>query len=284
MSRVKVNIIRTENWAICCSNWANLKTLIPAIRNCTNGYSSNGDKIKDKEKAIKHAYQACKSATGTCTKYQDQTISYIATCKTSSSSLKKAFVALNQSKDMLTKVNSKINEALDTTSRRERTEDEKDLEDCASFTVDVALFVTYSSSVELDTIGSNTTIKTLATSISTTSITSTSCTDAEKASLTTAQISVNTLITQVETYIKGTTAAATTAAPGDTTAAPEAGIWAEWGEWSECDPTWFNGKKFRFRHCINAPSAASCDGDPTETDPCLGSPYQPSNVTSPRWF
>ena len=48
--------------------------------------------------------------------------------------------------------------------------------------------------------------------------------------------------------------------------------WAEWGEWSECEPTWFNGKKFRFRNCNNAPSADACDGDPNETAPCSESP------------
>ena len=70
-----------------------------------------------------------------------------------------------------------------------------------------------------------------------------------------------------------------------------ASTWAEWGEWSECNPSSSNGKKFRFRNCNNAPSAAACDGDPTETAPCsdagccsssvsrirtLESPYQPS--------
>ena len=46
--------------------------------------------------------------------------------------------------------------------------------------------------------------------------------------------------------------------------------WAEWGEWSECDPTWSNDKKFRSRQCINAPSSDACDGDPNETAPCSG--------------
>ena len=44
--------------------------------------------------------------------------------------------------------------------------------------------------------------------------------------------------------------------------------WAEWGEWSECDPSSYDCKKFRFRHCINAPSPAVCNGHSTETAPC----------------
>ena len=47
-----------------------------------------------------------------------------------------------------------------------------------------------------------------------------------------------------------------------------AGDWAEWGQWSECDPSCSCGKKIRARACANAPSAASCNGDPTETAPC----------------
>ena len=62
------------------------------------------------------------------------------------------------------------------------------------------------------------------------------------------------------------------------------GVWAEWGEWSECDPSWSGGNKFRFRNCNNAPSSAACDGDPTEKAPCSSeSTNQPTcqNATNP---
>ena len=63
-----------------------------------------------------------------------------------------------------------------------------------------------------------------------------------------------------------------------------AGVWAEWGEWSECDPTSSNCKKFRFRNC-NAPSADACQGDPTQMAQCPSeSPNQPTtcqNMTNP---
>ena len=55
------------------------------------------------------------------------------------------------------------------------------------------------------------------------------------------------------------------------------GTWSEWGRWSECDPSWSGGNKFRSRNCNNAPSAAACDGDPTETAPC-------TNATSIDFF
>ena len=46
------------------------------------------------------------------------------------------------------------------------------------------------------------------------------------------------------------------------------GVWAEWGEWSECDPSSSNCQKFRFRNCNKALSSDACDGNPTETAPC----------------
>ena len=58
-----------------------------------------------------------------------------------------------------------------------------------------------------------------------------------------------------------------------------AGTWAEWGDWSECDPTWTNGKKFRSRHCPNASLASSCDGNSTETAPCSAGHSLKVNIT-----
>ena len=52
MSRVKVNITKT-NFTLNCSNWANLKSLIPAIKLCNKGNTTGGDKLKAKEIEIK---------------------------------------------------------------------------------------------------------------------------------------------------------------------------------------------------------------------------------------
>ena len=46
-----------------------------------------------------------------------------------------------------------------------------------------------------------------------------------------------------------------------------AGVWQEWGQWSECDPSCSCGKKMRARACTT-PTAAACSGEPTETAPC----------------
>ena len=46
--------------------------------------------------------------------------------------------------------------------------------------------------------------------------------------------------------------------------------WTAWGEWSECDPSadCGKGKKLRLRHCVNAPLASACAGQPIETAVC----------------
>ena len=65
------------------------------------------------------------------------------------------------------------------------------------------------------------------------------------------------------------------------------GVWAEWGEWSECDPSSSNCQKFRFRNCNKALSSDACDGNPTETAPCPSeSPNQSfcQNATTPGWL
>jgi len=69
-----------------------------------------------------------------------------------------------------------------------------------------------------------------------------------------------------------TTRTTTTTTTTTTTATRIDGEWQEWSEWSHCDPSCSCGKKFRSRHCNNAPSAAACDGDRTETAPCSESP------------
>ena len=61
------------------------------------------------------------------------------------------------------------------------------------------------------------------------------------------------------------------------------GEWQEWGEWSHCDPSCLCARKSRSRTCtVPLFGGNHCVGDPTETDPCSESPYQPScqNTTS----
>ena len=62
-----------------------------------------------------------------------------------------------------------------------------------------------------------------------------------------------------------------------TTAEP---LWSSWGDWSTCDLSSLQTMKFRHRNCINAATAAACDGEPVETAPCTEKP--PSKPACPN--
>merc|ERR1712192_384435 len=182
--RVKVNITK-ENFTTNCSSWAELKSYLPALRDCNRGKSTSGLTLKDKEAEVKDLLSDCKKALSGCKKYEDQSIAYISTCKTNSNSLTKVLYGLYQATEKVTKVKARIASALNTTTttttttlRRKR--EAKALSSCLSLTTSVALFVTYASENELDVIGTNKTIKLLATSISITDTSNQTCSTSEK--------------------------------------------------------------------------------------------------------
>ena len=83
MLRVVVNITKT-NFSLVCGNWSHLNSKVPNIKNCNNGNSTNDVKLKIKERDIKKKLKTCKTAVGTCKRYEDQTIQFIVNCLTSS--------------------------------------------------------------------------------------------------------------------------------------------------------------------------------------------------------
>merc|ERR1712181_183836 len=162
--RVKMGITK-ENFTTNCSSWAELKSYLPALRDCNRGKSTSGLTLKDKEAEVKDLLSDCKKALSGCKKYEDQSIAYISMCKTSSNSLTKVLYGLYQATEKVTKVKARIASALNTTTTTTRRKREaKALSSCLSLTTSVALFVTYTSENELDVIGTNETIKLLATS------------------------------------------------------------------------------------------------------------------------
>ena len=89
--------------------------------------------------------------------------------------------------------------------------------------------------------------------------------------------------------ISTTTSAPTTITPTTVPLGPAR--WSEWSDWIEGDPSSCScgiGFKFRVRHCLNAPSPDSCDGDFTQTEPCTVSEYISQQTcekpTSAGWF
>ena len=197
--------ITKENFTTNCSSWADLKTYLPAIKDCNRGKSTSGLTLTAKEAEVKDLLSDCKKALSGCKKYEDQSIAYISTCKTNSNSLTKVLYGLYQATEKVNKVKTRIAAALNTTTKTttttRRKREAKALSSCSSLTTSVALFVTYTTENELDVIGTNETIKLLATSISITDTSDQSCSDAEKTSLISAETSLTLTLTKMSKCI-----------------------------------------------------------------------------------
>ena len=155
----------------------------------------------DKEAEVKDLVSDCKKALSRCKKYEDGSLAYISSCKTSSNSLKDVLYGLYQATEKVTKVKTRIAAALNSTSAksaRSRSEEANALTNCSSFTTSVILFVTYTSQNELDAIGTNETIKYLATSISITDTSNSSCSSEDQTSLSSAESSLATVLVKIE--------------------------------------------------------------------------------------
>ena len=82
---------------------------------------------------------------------------------------------------------------------------------------------------------------------------------------------VTTPITTTTTTTTTTTQSTTTTLETTPTTTAEP-VWTLWGEWSTCNSSSSQTMMFRHRHCINAPTAAACEGEPFETAPCTEEP------------
>jgi len=147
-----------------CSCWIAMEKDIQGVKKCNIA--------KDKEKEIKKKLTLCKDVFGACKKYEDKSIAYIATCKTSKNALTKVLTALYQSLEKLDKVlykSKKIKNAT-SSSRMEKREGSNYTTSTQIITA-ITSFTTLASSMDADQIGSNSDLKTLAKNIAITVIT-----------------------------------------------------------------------------------------------------------------
>jgi len=147
-----------------CSCWIAIEKDIQGVKKCNIA--------KDKEKEIKKKLTLCKDVFGACKKYEDKSIAYIATCKTSKNALTKVLTALYQSLEKLDKVLYKSEKIKNSTSssRMEKREGSNYTTSTAIITA-ITSFTTMASSMDADQIGSSSDLKTLAKNIAITVIT-----------------------------------------------------------------------------------------------------------------
>ena len=138
----------------------------------------------------------CKDVFIACKKYEDQSIAYVAKCKTSADSLKKTLASLYQAKQRLEAVKSKASSINATATAKETRSRKKRVAITSAVTMisTMQTLMTKTQSLDVDLIGTDSTIKDQATSIA--------ATNTLTLSFTSVQISAaSTVVTQIQIII-----------------------------------------------------------------------------------
>ena len=149
-----------------------------------------------KEKAIKKKLELCKSVFIACKQYEDQSIAYVAKCKTSTSSLKSTLNSLYQAKIKMKNVNNKASAISNATAKAEKRTKRNAITSAVTMITTMQSFVTLAQSLDTDALGTDSTLKKYATDISDTNTLSLSFTSVQISSATTVVTQINIIIVQ----------------------------------------------------------------------------------------
>ena len=153
-----------------------------------------------KEKVLKKKLKLCKDVDGACKDYEDKSMVYIASCKTSTNALNTTLKVLYQAQEYFTNVSLKTAEIANLTGSNNLRNNEL-MESVTQFTI-------MSNSVDLDQIGLDSTIRELALNISTTSVNNMTFTSDQISTAETLSITMNKItedlakrLTEVQTML-----------------------------------------------------------------------------------
>ena len=111
----------------------------------------------------------CKDVFIACKKYEDQSIAYVAKCKTSADSLKKTLASLYQAKQRMEAVKSKASSISNATAKETRSRKKRvAITSAVTMISTMQTLMTKTQSLDVDLIGTDSTIKDQATSIAAT--------------------------------------------------------------------------------------------------------------------
>ena len=131
-----------------------------------------------------------------CKQYEDQSIAYVAKCKTSSSSLKAGLNSLYQAKLKMETVSNKATAISNATAKDEKRGKRNAITSATTMIVTMQSFVTRAQSLDTDALGTDSTMKKYATDISDTNTLSLSFTSAQISSATTVISQIATIVVQ----------------------------------------------------------------------------------------
>ena len=131
-----------------------------------------------------------------CKQYEDQSIAYVAKCKTSSSSLKATLSGLYQAKIKMEKVSNKATAISKATAKADKRIKRNAITSATTMIVTMQSFVTRAQSLDTDALGTDSTMKKYATDISDTNTLSLSFTSVQISSATAVVTQITTIVVQ----------------------------------------------------------------------------------------
>ena len=135
----------------------------------------------------------CKKKFQSRKKYEDSSLVYVYKCKTSSSKLKTTLNSLYNAKSRLTQVQNKVNIIANQTASRKRS----NFESATALFSGLQSFLTKIQSLDIDSIGTDSTVKNLTTDITTTNVYIFTYTSVQISSASSFSSSISTIIVQV---------------------------------------------------------------------------------------
>ena len=156
--RVKVNECITASPLPQCNCWKNASGKIQSIKDCMIA--------KDKDDKVKNKLDLCKKAFSTCKKFEDKAVQYVYKCKTSNSNLLATLTSLYNAQNKLTNVKNKANTIANSTPSNKRTTYISSTELITA----IITFVTTITSLDVDAIGTSSTVKTIAVNVQETNV------------------------------------------------------------------------------------------------------------------
>ena len=151
---------------------------------------------KAQEDKIKGNLTICKTTFQACKKYEDSSVAYVSKCKTSSSNLKSILSSLYFAKNKLNAVKSKASTIANTTSTTSRSR-RAALNSSTELISAISSFVTKCQSVDVDDIGTDTSITSLKSQITKTNVLVFSFTSTQISTATSSVTSLTIIITKV---------------------------------------------------------------------------------------
>lgn len=156
---------------------------------------------KTQEDKIKGNLTICKTTFQACKKYEDSSVAYVSKCKTSSSNLKSILSSLFFAKNKLNAVKAKASTISNSTSTASRSR-RAALNSTTELISAITSFVTKCQSVDVDDIGTDTSITSLKSQITKTNVLTFSYTSTQISTATSSVTSLTIIITKVRNMFK----------------------------------------------------------------------------------